>query len=77
MSDPETAAERELDPESLPETDPGYGADGDSAGADGALVDPGSTATGAGTGELADPAEVGTTEADVSDGSEQKQEPID
>ena len=70
MSDPETAAERELDPETLPETDPGYGADG-------ALVDPGSTATGAGTGELADPAEVGTTEADVSDGSEQKQEPVD
>lgn len=38
------------------------------------LVTPGSTATGSGTsiGEDADPVEHGTTEADVSDGSEQK-----
>ncbi|TBN56726.1 hypothetical protein EYE40_04545 [Glaciihabitans arcticus] len=37
------------------------------------IVSPGSTATGAGTSDPADPAEFGTTEADVSDGSEQKQ----
>jgi len=37
-------------------------------------VSPGSTATGAGT---SDPAEIGTTEADVSDGSEQKQPRVD
>ena len=51
-----------------------------------ALVSPGSTATGAGTGTgtggddegLADAVEeLGTTEGDVSDGSEQKQKPID
>lgn len=51
-----------------------------------ALISPGSTATGSGTGigenpeseGLADAEqELGTTEADVSDGSEQKQQPID
>ena len=47
-----------------------------------ALVSPGSTATGAGTGTGTTPdddklTDIGTTEADVSDGSEQKQEPVD
>ena len=79
MSNPESARERELDPETLPEVDPGYGAaDGDQPLPpdvdDDGIVSPGSTATGAGT---SDPAEIGTTEADVSDGSEQKQPPID
>lgn len=47
--------------------------------ADEGLVSPGSTATGGGTAEPAsvDPATEGTSEADVSDGSEQKQEPLD
>jgi len=48
---------------------------------DGALIHPGSTATGSGTGlgeeSETDLADVGTTEADVSDGREQKQQPID
>ena len=37
------------------------------------VLSPGSTATGSGTsiGETPDPAEVGTTEADVSDGRDQ------
>jgi hypothetical protein len=41
-------------------------------------VTPGSTATGSGTslGEEVDPLDAGTTEADVSDGSEQKQPPL-
>jgi hypothetical protein len=43
---------------------------------EGALVSPGSTATGGGTSEGAN-AEIGTTEADVSDGSEQKLPPVD
>jgi len=44
----------------------------DTASNDG-IVSPGSTATGGGTSDGPDPAEIGTTEADVSDGSEQKQ----
>lgn len=48
---------------------------------DHALVDPGTTATGSGTSmgqdTEADLSEVGTTEADVTDGREQKQEPVD
>lgn len=42
---------------------------------DQSLINPGSTATGSGTSvgeEQVDPLEAGTTEADVSDGSEQK-----
>ena len=51
-----------------------------------ALISPGTTATGSGTsmGENAENdglaeavEELGTTEADVSDGSEQKQQPVD
>ena len=57
-------------PESIPPVDPGYGDDQDAAST-GGLVSPGSTATGAGEAHL------GTTEADVSDGSEQKQAPVD
>ena len=43
------------------------------------LVSPGSSATGGGTTQPAsvDPATEGTSEADVSDGSEQKQQPLD
>ena len=85
MSNPESARERELDPETLPEVDPGYGEaqGGDAQDGDQHLppdvdddniVSPGSTATGSGT---SDPAEIGTTEADVSDGSEQKQPRVD
>ena len=46
---------------------------------DDALINPGSTATGSGTsmGEDVDPLEAGTTEADVSDGSEQKLPRVD
>jgi hypothetical protein len=66
-------------PESIPPVDPGYGDDSltneqksaehESGG--GGIVSPGSTATGAGEAEL------GTTEADVSDGREQKQPRVD
>ena len=80
MSNPESATERELDPETLPDVDPGYGTTaGDDQPLppdvdDDGIVSPGSTATGAGT---SDPADIGTTEADVSDGSEQKQPRVD
>ena len=57
-------------PENIPPVDPGYG-DESLTDAQGGLVSPGSTATGAGEAEL------GTTEADVSDGSEQKLPPVD
>jgi len=57
-------------PENIPPVDPGYGDDALSDEQRG-IVSPGSTATGAGEAEL------GTTEADVSDGSEQKQAPVD
>jgi hypothetical protein len=53
----------------------------ETSGDDRALLSPGSTATGGGTSEggtaeMPDP-EIGTTEADVSDGSEQKLPPVD
>jgi len=57
-------------PENIPPVDPGYG-DESLTDAQGGPVSPGSTATGAGEAEL------GTTEADVSDGSEQKLPPVD
>lgn len=73
--------------ETIPAVDPGYGDAGDLQGqeqrdqelptdVDEGIVSPGSTATGSGA-EAPDPAEHGTSEADVSDGSEQKQPPID
>jgi len=57
-------------PENIPPVDPGYG-DDSLTEEQGGTVSPGSTATGGGEAEL------GTTEADVSDGSEQKQPPVD
>lgn len=57
-------------PENIPPVDPGYG-DDQLSDSQGGTVSPGSTATGAGEAQL------GTTEADVSDGSEQKQVPVD
>ena len=60
-------------PESIPPVDPGYGDEALSeeqrSNGDG-MVSPGSTATGAGEAEL------GTTEAAVSDGREQKQQTV-
>ena len=59
-------------PESIPPVDPGYGDDSLSE-EQGGTLSPGSTATGAGQADL----NQGTTEADVSDGSEQKLPPVD
>jgi hypothetical protein len=62
-------------PENIPPVDPGYGDSGlteeQGGPASSGTLSPGSTATGAGEAEL------GTTEADVSDGSEQKLPPVD